>query len=900
MNRRLARVRAALRRWFGVGRRRELDAELDSFLQHDIDARVDAGMSPAEARRTALAAFGGVAQVREQVREAQAGAWLEQFLRDLRYSARAARRSAGLSAAIVGSLALGIAAMVAAVAFINGVAFGEFPGVGKQDALVTFELRRLPGGRPPGNIYRSSGDFEALRAGLSGLADVTATSFAPVTASLPEARVLGAVFVAANYFEALGARPVVGRAFRQEEDRPASAGVAVISYRLWRRDFGADPSVIGRPIRVADAPVQIIGVAAPGFSGTNVRLGAEGPDIWLPLAFADRAAPDSSAMPGRDRYINFLGRVREGRTIEQVAAAARAVVTRRIEEDGFASTHQASAEVRPVSMIDPSFRAQSLALILPIPTIVFAIACVNAANLMLARGSRRRRDVAIRLAIGAGRERVVRQLLLESLVLSLAAAAVAVPVAWWVLAVASSRLIVPMPIDATVLAWTFVVTLASTAAFGLVPALRVTARAPFRALSVARAVTDSTATESRGRRALVIAQVALSIGVLATTTQLISMVESDGGSAGTPPDHLLMASFDLDQLKLAPAAADAFYARLVEAASALPAIESAGLARQNAVWTFGRGKGPASLVVLKPGDAPTQGEVVIGGYAGGDLFDALGLELVEGRAFGRDDRVGAPRVAIVNQVYARQMPGGRAVGQTVRVWGYIPGDRRPDAERLAEHRDVEIVGVIESAYEPRYSRAGEPVAKIYLPSPLQPEPALTLYARTRADATTAVPAIRTIVAAIDPRVPVLAVGSLALFNERSMGPALWLTRIASVMGVVALVLAAAGLLAVVSYVVSQRSREFAVRIALGARPAGVLALVVRQSMRMVAAGFAIGGSIAFGVSQVFRTQFRGAEGLDYPAFAGSIALLVAVMLLASVIPAGRAARMNPVDGLKEG
>jgi putative ABC transport system permease protein len=305
-------------------------------------------------------------------------------------------------------------------------------------------------------------------------------------------------------------------------------------------------------------------------------------------------------------------------------------------------------------------------------------------------------------------------------------------------------------------------------------------------------------------------------------------------------------------------------------------------------------------VVWKAGDGPRDGEVVIGGYAGGELFRALGLGLVEGRTFHPADRNGPPRVAMVNRVYASQMPGGRAVGQRLRVAGYSQWDRRSAAEGFAAGREVEIVGVIESAYEPRYSRDGKPVGKIYLPSSLQPEPALTLYARTRPDASAVVPSVRALVSALDPRVPVVAAGSLALFNERSMGPVLWLTRTATVMGVVALLLAAAGLLAVASYVVAQRSREFAIRIVLGARPGTVLALVVRQYMRMVAIGFAIGGTIALGLAQVFRSQFRGADGLDHAAFVGSTAVLAGVMLLASVIPAGRAARMNPVENLKEG
>ena len=901
MSRHWNRLRSAIGRWVRVWRRDDgRRAEFDSFLQHDIDARIEAGMSPAEARRTALAAFGGVTQVTEQVDAARAGAWVDEIVRDLRYSARAAWRSLGLSTAIVGSLALGIAAMVAAVAFINAIAFRPFPGVRAQDELVEVELRRLPGGQPPGNLLWSGDDYEALRAGLTGSADLTAASFVIVTVTLPEARHLPALLVSANYFDVLGAHLSIGRGFHPDEDRPASAAVAVISHRVWSRDFAADPGVVGRVIRVGGTPVQIVGVAAPHFGGTHVRLGAESPEIWLPLVHGDRVVPESSSMPGRERGLRFVGRLRPGVAREQVEGLVTAVGIDRIASTGFASTHTPGVAVEPVSMLAPSFRAQAVGLTLTIPVIVLIIACVNAANLMLARGSRQRREVAIRLAIGAGRARVVRQLLFESLVLAVAATAIAVPIAWWLLEVASARLVVPMPIDGIVLAWTAAVTIVSTALFGLAPALRVTARAPLQALSITRAVTSHTPAQSRGMRALVVAQVALSIGLLATSTQLVSMVEANGGAAGTPPDRLLMASFDLDQLKFAPEDASSFYTRLLEAARTLPGVESAGIARRTAVWTFGRGKGPGSVVVWKAGEGPGEGEVVIGGFAGGELFQTLGLDLIEGRAFASADRGDTPRVAIVNEVYARQFPGGRAIGQTVRVIGHNQSARRTSAEAFAAGREVQIVGVIESADEPRYSRDGEPVAKIYLPSTLQPEPALTLYARTQGDANASVPALRALVSTVDPRVPVAEAGSLALFNERSMGPVVWLTRSASVMGFVALLLAAAGLLAVASYVVAQRSREFAIRIALGAAPNGVLLLVVRQYMRIVAVGFAVGGTIAVGITQVLRSEFRGAGVLDFTAFLASTAALAAVMLVASLIPAGRAARMDPVENLKEG
>jgi predicted permease len=497
------------------------------------------------------------------------------------------------------------------------------------------------------------------------------------------------------------------------------------------------------------------------------------------------------------------------------------------------------------------------------------------------------------LAIGAERGRVIRQLLVESLVLTFLAAAIALPIAWLILTAASGLLSLPMPIDGSVVAWTVLTTMVCGVASGLMPAFRVTARAPLQALSVARTATEITPSESKGKRRMVTAQIALSTVVLVVGTQLIAIVEGQGGAGGTSPERLLMTSFDLTQLRYSPESAASFYERLLAAASQLPEVEAVGLARPTSVWTFGRGKGPGSMVVSTPDG---RGEIVLGGYAGGDLFGAVGLPLVAGRTFTPADSTGVPRVAIVNLAYVNGMPDRRAIGRTVRVATWR---RQSHEEILAESREVTIVGVVESAGERRYSQDGNPVGKIYVPSPLGPEPALTLYIRSRGAADALAPTIRTIVSEIDSRVPIADMGSLASVNERSMGPAHWLTRTSALLGVIALLLAAAGLLATISYSVVQRAREFAVRMAVGADPRGVLALVLTQSMKTVSIGLLLGGAVGLGVSRVVATQFPGA-GVQAVALAQSSALLVTVTLVASGIPAMRAARVDPVAALKDG
>ena len=333
-----------------------------------------------------------------------------------------------------------------------------------------------------------------------------------------------------------------------------------------------------------------------------------------------------------------------------------------------------------------------------IPVLVLVIACVNAASLTLARGSRQRRDVAIRLAIGAERGRVVRQLLIESLVLAFMAAVVALPLAWLTLTAASGRLSLPMPIDATVLAWTLLTAAVSAVASGLVPAFRVTARAPLQVLSLSRGATETTPSESRGKRTMVVAQIALSIGVLVAGTQLITLVEGQGGTGGTAADRLLMTSFDLDQLRYSPESAASFYQRLLEATSCLPDVEAVGLARPTSVWTFGRGTGPGSVIVRAPGP---DAEVVIGGYAGGDLFRAIGLRLLTG-AHSRQQIAGpAARCRRQSGLRETDCPIGRP-SDARSAWRHWR--RQTDKEAQAESREVTIVGVVESAGERRYTQ----------------------------------------------------------------------------------------------------------------------------------------------------------------------------------------------------
>jgi predicted permease len=812
-------------------------------------------------------------------------------IQDFRYSLRALWGSRRFTGWVVGSLAIGMAVTIAALAMLNASLILPFPRVTDQHRLVRVAVSRNCGRPDCWSPMSLPADFDALSEGLTGLQGLASYAAGNVAAAIPEARSMRALVTSPNYFAVLGVRPVAGRVFDTRDD-DTDAAVAVIAHSAWQREFSGDPAVVGRTIRVADQFVQVIGVAPDGFIGIDrLRPGSRNPDIWLPMWMADRVLPITSGEQRRQqRDVAFVGRLKDGVPVSELRTEA-AVVGGRLATARAGQPQTARADVDRVWRVRPQSWHFAVIIVMPIPILVLVIACVNAANLMLARGSQRHREIATRLAVGASRRRIVRQLLIESSVLTVAATAIAVPIAWWSLELASTPLAERVPLDPLVLGLTILTAAATTVAFGLAPAIRLSAGQPSTALGPAIGRNDAGPQQSRMRRALVVAQVALSLGLLAIAWQLVSTVRLQAVSAGTPGTQLLIARFDLQPLSLAPGQIDAFYRELLAGASRLPNAEAAGLARDSSVWTFGQPASQASVEVRLPADGSRDSHSIIGGYAAGDLFDAIGLRLVSGRRFVETDRLSRPQVAIVNETAARMLTGP-AVGTLIRI--------APRGQDMNSAIDVRIIGVIESALEPRVEQNGPPAAKIYLPSPIEPETALALYLRSRGSATELAQPVRELVNRIAPRVPIVEIGSLDEFNERSYATQLWMARAAAVLGVIGLLLATGGLYGVSSYVVAMRSREIAIRMAIGAQPREILKMILRQSMGMAAVGLLVGGGAALAVSQLIQSEYHGIQKIDPGAFGGAAALFIAAMLAASAIPAVRAARVDPVANLKDG
>jgi predicted permease len=878
----------------------ELSEELRAFVEHEAESKIRSGMTPEDARRAALIELGGAEQVKELVREARAGARWEGILRDIRYAIRSLARAPGFSSSVIGNLSLGLAAMIVAFALINGSLRRPSPGIQDPDRLMEIGIleNRPIGSRAARTALTDYPDVvRVLDEGMPSLAGLASFTTSDVAVTLPQPRSLPAAFVSPNYFDVLGVRPEIGRTFAPREG--AESPVAIISRALWMREFGGDPSVIGRSIQTGGQIFEVIGVAPPGFAGTQPWRGI---DLWLPIAFVDRAVMDDPLQQSGAREIRYIGRMREGLGVERVEAELAVVAGRlgvarpggdvnagRLVASVDDSVERVGVEVSGLSRSDAV--GEVVALVLPIPLLVLVLACVNAANLLLVRASARSREVAVRLALGASRLRLVRQLIVESVVLAIGAALLALLLAWSGLQmIAASFVLWPMPLDGTVVAGALVTAILTALGFGLVPALRAAGQRPSAALGTSPAGSGGTRSESRARRILVAGQIALSLGLLASVFQLSATLQSE--PPGADPDRTLLASFDLAQLRLSSGESNAFYAELLGRASRLPGVEAAGLSGRDLLWTSSLPfahqvflSGPDLLWTSDAVDPDGRSRLTIAGSAGGDLFRALGLDLLQGRDFAPADWRDIPEVAIVTDRLASMIQGG-ALGRSVHV-STFPG---------APEADVRIVGIVQSPVE----IYGQDVAAIFFPSPFFPSPfqngtARTLYVRTGGEAGPLAPAIREIVAQINPRVPLLELASLdqkiradAKFQGRRV-----LAATGAVLGIVALLLASVGLYGVTSYSVAMRGREIAVRMALGARADRVVAMVLRQALTIATIGSVLGGLVGIAAGLVIRAEMFGVAGVDIAALGGSAALLVTAMLMASSVPAWRAARLDP-------
>jgi predicted permease len=808
-----------------------------------------------------------------------------EMFQDLRFGLRMLRKNKAVTAVAVLSISLGIGANTAIFSLVDRLLARPMP-VEEPERLVTFNKANLQ----DKFTYSDYADYRDQNEVFDGL-----VCFAEAALNLSERgqteRVHG-LRVSGNYFSALRVMPALGRGFLLEEERaPDVHPVAMLSYRLWQSRFGADPAVVGREITLNGQGYTVVGVAPAEFTGT-IRGAA--PDIYTPIK------PENS----RNKYwLLLMGRLKPGVSREQAQAAMNLLgpqIARHYPRpDG-------SPRVEPPFLLEDGSQGHTyllvkisfpLKMLMGIVALVLLIACANVANLLLARAAARRKEIAIRMAIGAGRGRLVRQLLTESLVLATLGGGLGLwmagPIGKLLASFAppvgrgfSTPLLLEGGLDARVLVFTFCLSLLAGIIFGLAPALGASRASLVTALKDG-AGDGAGLRRFNPRKLLVVAQVALSFLVLIGAGLCVrSLQRLQAIDAGFDPARTLVMSLNLSLSGYDEARGQIFYQQLVERVTGLPGVESASLAQLT----------PLSDDLLTrrtaiEGYEPQPGEKMSFFYnvVGPRYFETLRTPLVSGRDFTPQDTAGAPQVVIINETLARRyFPNSDALGKRL-IFGAYRGSPIP-----LQH--LEIVGVVKDS---KYLDLTEqPGRMMFLPLAQSYRPEVRLHVRTAQDPTAMAAAIRRETQKLDANLPVYNVKTLEEQKDRSLYAARLAATLLSVFGGLALLLASVGLYGVMAYVVGQRRREIGVRLALGARRRDVFGLVIKEGMALVAAGVALGLAGAIAGTRLLATFLYGVEPTDAATFIGVALLLAAVALLANYLPARRAAQTDPMQALR--
>jgi len=809
------------------------------------------------------------------------------FLHDVRHAARSLTRRPGLTVVAVLTLALGIGANATVFSWVRAILLDPLPWATDAGRLV--EVTSSMKGQSFSSL--SYPTFLDLRQRSRSLSSIAAHEYAAVSLAVGEAREAErawAEMASASIFTVLGARPALGRFFHPDEDRVELASpVVVISHRLWQTRFASDPRAVGSAVRINEHAFTVIGVAPPGFGGGYSGLSF---DLWVPISMQEWLQPGSERLSHRgNRWLNVLARLAPGATVSATRAelaSAAADLERAYPEDhagwSFDAQPLRNSGTGPQQMMGPV-----LTVLLVLVGVVLLVACANVANLMLARGEERRRELAVRLSLGAGRAAIVRLLLLEAVLIALLGAAGALAVAR--VAVGMIYVFLPpldvpvgleIPVDLPVLGWALLLALGTALLFGGVPAWRA-ARAEAGA-ALREEGRTATAGRERGRLrgALVVVQVALSLVLLVSAALLWrSQRAARALDPGFDPDGVLLASLDLFPRGLAPEAGRRFYAELGERVAALPGVTSVAFARRVPLSMSGTSSSSLRIEGYEPGPGEQIWSLVE--WTSPGYFETMRQPILSGRGFAVADGPETPRVAVINRALADRYFAGRdPLGGTVHLG--------PTA--------LTVVGV---AGNVAYRRLGQPPqAMLYLPLGQSYRTDVTLHARTAGDPAALAPAVRAAVRELDPALPVFNVRTLAenaasaTFQQRVAGTLL------SALGALALAVAGVGLYGVLAHAAARRTHELGIRMALGAGRADLFRLLLADGARLAGIGLALGGAAALAVTRLMTGLLLGVDPLDPPSYVAAAAVLAAVAAVASVAPARRASRLDPMQALR--
>jgi putative ABC transport system permease protein len=886
-------LREYLRSWIRPRRvDDEIRKEIQFHLDMEADKRMKAGVPQPDAEQAARRAFGGMVQAREEVRDARGMTFFDMLRQDVRFGARTLRREPGYTLAVIAILALGIGANTAMFSVLNGVLFKPLP-FSRPGELVLIQQGARNQTVVSGNV--SIPELYGYRARLASVKDLVehhGMSFTLLNQGEPDRVDTGVV--SSNFFDMLGVHALYGRTFLPHEDDLGAEGVLVLSHRYWKERFGGDPSVVGRVFQMNNRPHTVVGVLPdfPEYPRHN--------DVYMPTSACPSRSGAEQALPAGGfrsfAALTVLGRLAPGMTAEK-ASAEIATVAQAFEADHKDDYVQAGSEgliAQPAPLQDTlTTNVRAIAWMLSGATLlVLMIACANVANLALARTSQRGRELAVRAALGAGRGRLIRQLLTESLLLAVIGGVGGLFLAWVSLDMLTdfvARFTTrtgQIRIDGAVLTYSLVAALLSGLVFGIVPALA-TRKSLQASMRLGSGQTGDSPARQRLRGALVVAQVTVSSILLVGAGLLIeSAYRLAAEPLGYDGDRVLTAAI-FGNFSRATTVADgtALTNRILEKLRSTPGAEAAAATDAVPQSNIRPGRTPFEI----EGRAAPAGVIRVADQnrASDGYFTALKVKMLAGRDISSTDVLDSPRVAIINQSMARYWDGANPIDTRIR----IPG---PGGNPVS----VTVVGVVPDIRIYSADREREVPAQFYLPVAQNGGFVGRLMVRTTGDPMTMVPALKAAVHGSDPQIPVEEIQTLAdLRNERQASPRLT-TALLGIFAAVALVITLVGIAGVIATSVSQRTREFGLRLALGASPRSVLALVVRQGLVMVAAGLVLGlaGAIAF--SEVLASYLYNTPPTDPSAYIGVAVLFIAAGIAACAAPAKRATTIDPLTSLK--
>ena len=865
-------------------RRRRFDRELEEEMRAHLEMKARAGGGTEEARYAAQRKFGNTLALREASREMWGWNWLESLVQDLRYGARMLRKNPGFTAVAASTLALGIAVNTTIFSVVSGWLLKK-PPVSDPDRVVMVvsnnvrrALERMQVPAVDFLAWRNANHvFESLAA-AEGYRDFSLTGTG-------EPERLSGMRVTPNYFGTLGVSSFLGRTFSPGEDQPGHDHVVVLTHGLWKRRFASDPHVIGKTIALDGEKYVVIGVMPASFRQLEFL-----PQVWTPLVLASQNLGPKAR---DDRSLVLFARLKPGIGLPQ-ARAEMATLALRAEQSYPASERGWGADVMTLQeyTIQQDHGRAGLTLLMTSVGLVLVIACANIANLLLARAAKRQQEIAIRTALGAGRMRVIRQLLVESLCIALIGGGAGLVLAYWGIDLLRSMLnfndyIATMAgdvlLDQRVLAFTCLVSMGAALAFGLAPAIRVSAADPQSTLRQGGRTGDLR--RGWGRNVLVGGEIALAV-VLVTAAGLVikATAEELGGDYGYAPGRVLTASISLTNARYHdPARQIAFFESVIDKLRGLPGIEAAAVA-SNVPFNAGRRifsiQGQAALPAAEPERARYFA-------VSSDYFGVLRIPLIQGRGFRRSDHARAPHVAIINRVFAeRFFAGHNPIGR------YISIDRGDPAEPVWSEI-VGIAGNIKASYDRK-----EEDAQMYEPYMQAPSGEMQIAVRGAGDANLLAPALRSAVSFVDPDQPVgRALTISRLIDEQDGGDYVFDTLL-GIFGAMALALAAVGIYGVVAYSVAQRTHEIGIRMALGAERGDVLRSVIGKGVVLALVSAALGLAVAAPLPTLFAATLEGFRVHGAAIFVCVPLLLLVVVLAAIYIPASRAARIDPMEALR--